>query len=242
MTDADTGSGALLAGPWRGVLAGDKDAYRRAVEPHLPELLAAAARELRYRRAVGDLRPQDLTADELVGETLARGWRDRARKPAGLEVRAWLLGLEFKVLESIVRSERRARKLAGVSLEAAVEEEAQALDASRWEDTIPAHDVTPADLDAADAYALSRQEREALVLVVEHQFSLKAVSMVMNLPPDQALRLLQGAERRVAAGRLAAEGAKRPVTMEPSPPVRVKGSTRHRPRSISPSDCLSRKD
>ena len=256
MTDADTGSGASLAGPWRGVLAGDKDAYRRAVEPHLPELLAAAARELRYRRAVGDLRPQDLTADELVGETLARGWRDRARKPAGLEVRAWLLGLEFKVLESIVRSERRARKLAGVSLEASVEEEAQALDASdealwewyqpddllRWEDTIPAHDVTPADLDAADAYALSRQEREALVLVVEHQFSLKAVSMVMNLPPDQALRLLQGAERRVAAGRLAAEGAKRPVTMEPSPPVRVKGSTRHRPRSISPSDCLSRSD
>lgn len=160
------------------------------------------------------------------------------------------------MLESIVRSERRARKLAGVSLEASVEEEAQALDASdealwewyqpddllRWEDTIPAHDVTPADLDAADAYALSRQEREALVLVVEHQFSLKAVSMVMNFPPDQALRLLQGAERRVAAGRLAAEGAKRPVTMEPSPPVRVKGSTRHRPRSISPSDCLSRKD
>jgi hypothetical protein len=46
MTDADTGSGASLAGPWRGVLAGDKDAYRRAVEPHLPELLAAAAREL----------------------------------------------------------------------------------------------------------------------------------------------------------------------------------------------------
>ena len=68
------------------MLAGDKDAYRRAVEPHLPELLAAAARELRYRRAVGDLRPQDLTADELVGETLARGWRDRARKSAGQEV------------------------------------------------------------------------------------------------------------------------------------------------------------
>ena len=83
MTDADTGSGALLAGPWRGVLAGDKDAYRRAVEPHLPELLAAAARELRYRRAVGDLRPQDLTADELG----ARPWRE-----AGVIARANPLG------------------------------------------------------------------------------------------------------------------------------------------------------
>ncbi len=27
MTDADTGSGASLAGPWHRVLAGDKDAY-----------------------------------------------------------------------------------------------------------------------------------------------------------------------------------------------------------------------
>jgi len=198
---------------WRKVLAGDKDGYRRLVEPHLPELMAAAARELRYRRAVGDLRPQDLTADELVGETLARGWRDRARRPQELEMRAWLLGLEFKVLESIVRSERRARRLAGVSLEAPVDDPAQAADATdeefwewyqpddatRWEDVIPAQDLEPADLSDERTYRLTNEERQALVLSVEHRLSVREISTVMNLPPERAVRLIDTAQRQLDA-------------------------------------------
>lgn len=198
---------------WRKVLAGDKDGYRHLVEPHLPELMAAAARELRYRRAVGDLRPADLSADELVGETLARGWRDRARKPASLDVRPWLLGLEFKVLESIVRSERRARRLAGVSLEAPVEDQAEAADATDegfwewyqpddvtlWEDIIPAEDVQTEDLSDERTYRLTQEERQALVLSVEHRLSVVEIASVMNLPPERTLRLIDEAGRQLGS-------------------------------------------
>lgn len=204
---------ALPDEAWRKALAGDKDGYRHLVEPFLPELMSAAARELRYRRAVGDLRPQDLSADELVGETLARGWRDRARKPAGLEVRPWLLGLEFKVLESIVRSERRARRLAGVSLDAPVEDPAAAADATDeefwewyqpdditlWEDVIPAEDLQPEDLSEERTYRLSQEERQALVLSVEHRLSIVEISSVMNLPPERTVRLIGEARRQLGA-------------------------------------------
>lgn len=196
---------------WRKVLAGDKDVYRRLVEPHLPELTAAAGRELRYRRAVGDLRPQDLSADELVGETLTRGWRDRARKPEALEVRPWLLGLEFKVLESIVRSERKARRLAGVSLEAPVEDHAEAAEATDeafwewyqpddvtlWEDVIPAEGLQPEDLSDERTYQLTDAERQALVLSVEHRLSVVEIASVMNLPPERTVRLIDEAQRQL---------------------------------------------
>lgn len=196
---------------WRKVLAGDKDGYRHLIEPYLSELMAAAGRELRYRRAIGDLRPQDLSADELVGETLARGWRDRARKPSTLEARPWLLGLEFKVLEAIVRSERRARRLAGISLDAPVWDPAETVDATDeefwewyqpddvtlWEDVIAAEDVQPEELSDERTYQLTTEERQALVLSVEHRLSVVEISSVMNLSPERTVRLIEGAQRQL---------------------------------------------
>lgn len=196
---------------WRAVLAGDKDQFRRLIEPHLAELTRAAARELRYRRAVGDLRPQDLAADELVGETLARAWRDRGRKPLDLEVRAWLLGLMFKVLEAVVRGERRARRLAGISLEAPATEAASADDAveedfwewyqpdevTRWEDVIPATDVAAEELAEEGADRLPASERQALVLRVEHQLTVVEIASVMNVAPPRVVELIEAARRRL---------------------------------------------
>jgi RNA polymerase sigma-70 factor (ECF subfamily) len=199
------------AAGWRAVLAGDKDQFRGLVEPHLPELTKAAARELRYRRAVGDLRPQDLVADELVGETLARAWRDRGRKPLDLDVRPWLLGLMFKVLEAIVRGERRARRLAGISLEAPAADASAAADAveedfwewyqpddlTRWEDVIAAPDLGAEDLAEDGADRLPAAERQALVLRVEHRLTVVEIASVMNLPPGRAVELIEAARRRL---------------------------------------------
>jgi hypothetical protein len=49
----------------------EQAAFQAAVKPHLQELFEAARRELRYRVALGDFGPDLLTAEELVGETLA---------------------------------------------------------------------------------------------------------------------------------------------------------------------------
>ena len=98
----------------------EQAAFQAAVKPHLQELFEAARRELRYRVALGDFGPDLLTAEELVGETLARAWRDRRRRPRLLKFRVWLLAVLFRVAEDIARDEAQFRKLATESLQASV--------------------------------------------------------------------------------------------------------------------------
>lgn len=103
---------------WSHCLEGDRDAFQGVIAPHLDELFAAAQRDIRYHVAVGDLGGRDLTAEELAGETLLHGWRDRRSRPRSLGVRAWLLGLQFRVLMRTVRQEQLLRRLISASLEA----------------------------------------------------------------------------------------------------------------------------
>ncbi|MGE0283875.1 MAG: RNA polymerase sigma factor [Rhizobiaceae bacterium] len=134
---------------WRASLAGDEDAFELLVAPCLADLSTAAQRDLRYHAALGDLREADLTPEELVGETLLRAWRDRRRRPATLALKPWLLGLQVRVLNRIVRKEQEQRHLASVSLESPALSEPiyddgeafwewyQPDEATRWEDVLP---------------------------------------------------------------------------------------------------------
>ena len=88
----------------------ERAVFDRLVASHLDELLRAARRELRYRIALGELGRDDLSPEELVGETLARAWKDRHRRPALLGTRAWLHALLHRVAESIARREMRFRR------------------------------------------------------------------------------------------------------------------------------------
>jgi RNA polymerase sigma-70 factor, ECF subfamily len=105
---------------WQTSARREQAAFQAAVKPHLQELFEAARRELRYRVALGDFGPDLLTAEELVGETLTRAWRDRHRRPPLLKFRVWLLAVLFRVAEDIARREAQFRKLATESLEAPV--------------------------------------------------------------------------------------------------------------------------
>lgn len=62
---------------WARCLDGDRDAFHGLIGPYLDELFAAAQRDIRYHTAVADLGDSDLSAEELVGETLLRAWRER---------------------------------------------------------------------------------------------------------------------------------------------------------------------
>ena len=135
---------------WQASLDGDQDAFQRLLKPHVEELLTAARRDIRYHLAVGDLERDDISAEELVGDTLLRAWRDRSRRPPSLDIRPWLLGLQFRVLTGVVRQEELRRKLLSVSLEAPApatpeydDDESfwewyQPDDALRWEDIVAA--------------------------------------------------------------------------------------------------------
>lgn len=152
----------------------ERAAFDRRVASHLDELLRAARRELRYRIALGELGRDDLSPEELVGETLARAWEERQRRPASLGTRAWLHALLHRVAESIARREMRFRLLAPVSLEASAPPEPvydddesfwewyQPDDMTRWEDLVaePAQ-LTPDEVVEAEERLRSLARRHA---------------------------------------------------------------------------------
>lgn len=191
---------------WRATLQGDRDAFQRLVGPHLDELFAAARRDIRYHSAVGDLREDEISPEEVVGETLLRAWRDRHRRPQGLDIRPWLLGLQFRVLTRIVRQEQVLRKLVSVSLEAPAPAEPiydddesfwewyQPDEMLRWEDIVPA-DVTAEVAEPAvferEVPGLSALARQVLVLRHVHRFSVGEIASGLGLPARRIAELWQ---------------------------------------------------
>ena len=200
---------------WQASLTGDRDAFQRLIKPYVEELLTAARRDIRYHLAVGDLRQGDLSAEELVGDTLLRAWRDRAHRPNSLDIRPWLLGLQFRVLTRIVRQEVLQRKLLAVSLEAPApagleydDEESfwewyQPDQALRWEDIVAAD--TPAWEEEPELFenvvpGLSPLARQVLTFRHIHRFSVREVASTLGLSARRVSELwLEGSALLVSA-------------------------------------------
>ena len=91
---------------WRRALTGDRDAFNEAVAPHTETLLEAARRQVQIQQQAGALGPDDLTPEELVGETLVAAYDGRQRYDADrLSMRAFLLGLQTRTLRRLARAE-----------------------------------------------------------------------------------------------------------------------------------------
>jgi RNA polymerase sigma-70 factor (ECF subfamily) len=197
---------------WAAALHGDRAAFETAVAPYMGELLDAAKRELRYRIALGDFGPDDLTAEELVGEVLIRAWQDRQRRTASLAVRTWLLALLFRVAKSLAQRERRFRKMASISLEAPVPPEPiydddeefwewyQPDEQTRWEDVVDAPVATPEAAAAADEELIRGLDplvREAFLLFELHRVPLPEIAVALGRPVKEVVRLIEEARNRL---------------------------------------------
>ncbi len=208
-----------LTPSWKTVLEGDRRAFRRLIEPYVDELLRAAHRELAHYQRLKELRPEDLTAEELVGETLITAWRQRHRKPRRLSIRAWLLGLLHRVLQRYVQRERLFRQLWELSLEAPVppepiydDEESfwewyQPDDLERWEDVLPdpssleeerlmVEEMPPEALETLEPI-----ERQVLLLHDAHELPVREVAVVVRRSVRETVELLRRARQRVQAAR-----------------------------------------
>jgi RNA polymerase sigma factor (sigma-70 family) len=198
---------------WAAALRGDRTAFEQVVSPHLPMLLDAARRELRYRIALGDLGTDDLTPEELVGEVLIRAWQDRQHRPAALSISAWLLALLFRAVKSLVRREARFRSMARLSLELpGSPEPVYDEDEGIWKwyqpddpdtsvDVLEAPVMTPEDVAASDEQlirGLDPKEREAFLLFELHRLPLREVAVGLGVSAAEAAQLIEDARKRLA--------------------------------------------
>jgi RNA polymerase sigma factor (sigma-70 family) len=202
---------------WQTALSGDREAFQKAVAPYLEELFKAARRERRYRIALGDLTADDLTAEEIAGETLIRAWDDRHDRPPELGLKAWLLAGMFRVVEDIVRREGRFRRTAAVSLERPVPPDPvyddegfwewyQPDEVTRWEDVLADAEPTPEEMAATDEEfnrSLPPLAREAFLLHEVHNVPVREVALALHVPERQVMHLLAEARKRL---RRAARG------------------------------------
>lgn len=197
---------------WLRCLDGDRDAFHGLIGPHLGELFAAAQRDIRYHVAVADLRAGDLSAEELVGETLLRAWRDRRTRPRLLGLRAWLLGLQFRVLMRIVRQEQLLRRLISVSLEARAPEPPiydddegfyewfQPDEVVRWEDILATetHVEPAAEVFEENVPGLSPVARQVLVMRHIHHLSFTEIAVGLRLSRETLSQLWREGHARLA--------------------------------------------
>jgi RNA polymerase sigma-70 factor (ECF subfamily) len=215
---AQAGAGAAHPGAGAPDGRSPQEAFRALVEPHLDELLSAAAHELDYRQALGEL-PDDLSPEELVADTLARAWRDRNRRPPLLGFRPWLLGLLLRVADALARQETKLREMVTVSLETRAPEPPiydddesfwewyQPDELTRWEDVVPASAVPPEEVAAAlervraqatrHAPPLTHRARHLLVLTSVHRLSVPEAAGALRIPLAEASQLLDDARRIV---------------------------------------------
>ena len=113
------------ADAWRRALTGDRDAFETAVAPYQGDLLAAAHRQLDLPADLGPgeepVPATDLTAEELVGETLLRAYERKASYDADrMGLRAWLLGVQTRALARFRRREALYTQRKEISLDAEV--------------------------------------------------------------------------------------------------------------------------
>lgn len=189
---------------WQAVLDGDRAALNRLVKPHLEELIHAARRDIQYYQRPGDLHPGDLSPEELVGESLLRAWSGRRQRPDWVSIKAWMLGVQHRVLQKLIQADHVERDLWAVSLQEAVppeplfdDEESfwewyQPDDLTTWEDVISA-DQAPSDAIPAGeeiVEGLDPELRQVLLLHDEHALSLAEVALTLGRTVRETATLL----------------------------------------------------
>ena len=172
--------------------AGARLAGRTAmsVEPPLPhpDLLAAIPRLRRYARVLtGD----PARADDLVQETLARGWEKRRLWAAGTDLRAWL----FTIMHNVFVNQRAmaVRESQNVSLDA--EGDAGAA----WQVPVRAPQQTHVELLEVlrQLAQLPPEQREVLVLAAVDEMRYEEIATMLSIPVGTVMSRLSRAREKL---------------------------------------------
>lgn len=191
---------------WQKIKAGDKDAFRRLVEPYLAELRKAAEHEITYHVCVGDLGTGSVSPDDLVAEVLLKAWDERQRKPETLDLKAWLFGLLHRTADRLVSEEKGTGDLVRVSLDAPPSDGGAAPgwrqpdDFESWEDVIPDPRTSADEMIAAvegQPGSLSEPARRILIMHDRHGISIQQVAFVTGTSVARAQEFLLEARHKI---------------------------------------------
>jgi RNA polymerase sigma-70 factor (ECF subfamily) len=152
-----------------------------------PDLLAAIPRLRRYARVLtGDA----TRADDLVQETLARGWEKRRLWAAGSDLRAWL----FTIMHNVFVNQRATsmRDAQNVSLD-------DDGDSGAWQ--VPVHAPQQAHVELIEVMReLSRlpaEQREVLVLAAVEEMRYEEIAEVLAIPIGTVMSRLSRARAKL---------------------------------------------
>ena len=168
--------------------------------PH-PDLIAAIPRLRRYARVLtGDA----TRADDLVQETLARGWEKRRLWTAGTDLRAWL----FTIMHNVFVNQRAlaVRDAQNVSLDGDGE------GGAAWQ--VPVRAPQQAHVELLEVLReLSRlppEQREVLVLAAVEEMRYEEIATILSIPVGTVMSRLSRAREKLR--RLASDSSGEPVT------------------------------
>jgi len=195
MLDAVNGA---YAPPADARLAGSPSMSADAPLPH-PDLLAAIPRLRRYARVLtGDA----TRADDLVQETLARGWEKRRLWAAGTDLRAWL----FTIMHNVFVNQRALalRDAQNVSLDGDGE------GGAAWQVPVRASQQTHVELLEVlrELSRLPAEQREVLVLAAVEEMRYEEIAAILAIPVGTVMSRLSRARAKL---RRAASSESDPV-------------------------------
>jgi RNA polymerase sigma-70 factor (ECF subfamily) len=179
-------NGALVP-PAKARVAGPPTMSVDAPLPH-PDLVAAIPRLRRYARVLtGD----SARADDLVQETLARGWEKRRLWAAGTDLRAWL----FTIMHNVFVNQRAlaARDAQNVSLDGDGE------GGAAWQVPVRAPQQAHVELQEVlrELSRLPAEQREVLVLAAVEEMRYEEIAEVLSIPVGTVMSRLSRARAKL---------------------------------------------
>lgn len=157
-----------------------------ATLPHA-DLIAAIPRLRRYARV---LTGEVTRADDLVQDTLARGWEKRALWQAGTDLRAWL----FTIMHNVFVNQRALarRDARNVSLD---DDESGA----GWQVPVQATQFTRVELleTMHSVGRLPAPQREVLMLAAVEEMRYEEIARVMGIPVGTVMSRLSRARDKL---------------------------------------------
>jgi RNA polymerase sigma factor (sigma-70 family) len=188
------------------------------VNLNLYRLTRFVERELRYRESNGQLRPEQLTREEVIDETIARALGDNTDRPEKVALEPWLFSLARRSLDDLARR-TEVEGDTDISLEHSMRQtdlsgsDEERLQYHQPDETPLEQDnikdwgaPTPEDIAASDEVIAmvdlalrgsKPEEREAFILFAVEGFTVSEISVITGRSQEQVRQAIGNAREQV---------------------------------------------